>query len=85
MLSTFTAKYTRIEHGYMGQLVEWPEVITEGEDFEDCRSMFQDALPEMILAYSETHRLEGVSHDLDGLIIPFIRTTKPHADEEKDR
>ncbi len=53
MLSTYTAKYTRIEHGYMGQLVEWPEVITEGEDLEDCRVMLQDALQEMILAYRQ--------------------------------
>ena len=53
MLSTFTAKYTRIEHGYMGQLVEWPEVITEGEDLEDCRAMLQDVLQEMILAYRQ--------------------------------
>lgn len=30
MLSTYTAKYTRINSGYMGQLVEWPEVITKG-------------------------------------------------------
>ena len=30
MLKTYTAKYTRIPAGYMGQLIEWPEVITEG-------------------------------------------------------
>ena len=30
MISTYTAKYTKIRSGYMGQLVEWPEVITEG-------------------------------------------------------
>ncbi len=32
MINTYTAKYTKIEPGYMGQMVEWPEVITEGED-----------------------------------------------------
>ena len=26
----YTAKYTKIDSGYMGQLVEWPEVVTEG-------------------------------------------------------
>ena len=31
-------------------IVEWPEVITEGVDIEDCRVMLQDALKEMILA-----------------------------------
>ncbi|MFH1930772.1 MAG: type II toxin-antitoxin system HicB family antitoxin [Pseudomonadota bacterium] len=49
----YTAKYTKITSGYMGQLVEWPEVVTEGKDLEDCRSMLRDALNEMILAYNE--------------------------------
>ena len=35
----------------LGQIVEWPEVITEGVDIDDCRVMLQDALKEMILAY----------------------------------
>jgi predicted RNase H-like HicB family nuclease len=49
----YTAKYTKIASGYMGQLVDWPEVITEGKDLEDCRSMLRDALNEMLLAYNE--------------------------------
>ena len=48
-----TAKYTKIAAGCMGQLVEWPEVVTEGKDLEDCRSMLRDALNDMILAYKE--------------------------------
>jgi predicted RNase H-like HicB family nuclease len=51
MLQTYTAKYTRIASGYMGQLVEWPEVVTEGGDLENCRALLQDALQEMIAAY----------------------------------
>ena len=51
MFSTYTAKYTKIKSGYMGQLVEWPEVVAEGKTLEDCRAMLQDALREMILAY----------------------------------
>ena len=35
----------------MGQLVEWPEVVTEGKTLEECRKMLQDALHEMVLAY----------------------------------
>ena len=50
---TYTAKYTKIASGYMGQLVEWPEVVTEGKDLEDCRSVLRDALNEMILSYDE--------------------------------
>ena len=53
MFSTYTAKYTKIKSGYMGQLVEWPEVVTEGKTLEECRKMLQDALHEMILAYQE--------------------------------
>jgi len=51
MFTTYTAKYTKITTGYMGQLVEWPEIVTEGRDIEDCRDMLRDALNEMILAY----------------------------------
>ena len=49
----YTAKYTKIKSGYMGQLVEWPEVVTEGKALEECREMLRDALNEMILAYSQ--------------------------------
>ena len=52
-MMNYTAKYTKIDSGYMGQLIEWPEVITEGEDLEECRAMLRDALHEMILAYRE--------------------------------
>ena len=48
MFSTYTAKYTKIKSGYMGQLVEWPEVVTEGKTLEECRAMLQDVLQEMI-------------------------------------
>ena len=50
---TYTAKYTKIDSGYMGQLVEWPEVVTEGKDLEECRTMLRDALHEMVLAYDQ--------------------------------
>lgn len=53
MFTTFTAKYTKIDSGYMGQLIEWPEVLTEGKDVEECRAMLRDALNEMILAYQQ--------------------------------
>ena len=50
---SYTAKYTKISSGYMGQLVEWPEVVTEGGDLEDCRKMLRDALNEMAIAYRQ--------------------------------
>ena len=56
MVSTYTARYTKINSGYMGQLVEWPEVITEGRTLEECREMLQDALHEMIMAYRQENK-----------------------------
>ena len=49
----YTAKYIKVKNGYMGQLVEWPEVVTEGKDLEKCRVMLRDALHEMFLAYEQ--------------------------------
>lgn len=48
---SYTAKYTKTDSGYTGELVECPEVITEGRNLEECRAMLKDALNEMILAY----------------------------------
>jgi predicted RNase H-like HicB family nuclease len=56
MLRSYTAKYTKIKSGYMGQLVEWPEVLTEGKTLEECREMLMDALKEMISAYEQQGR-----------------------------
>jgi predicted RNase H-like HicB family nuclease len=43
----------QITQGYMGQLVEWPEAVTEGATIEKCRALLRDALQEMILAYRQ--------------------------------
>ncbi|MGH7450235.1 MAG: type II toxin-antitoxin system HicB family antitoxin [bacterium] len=56
MISTYTARYTQIKSGYMGQLIEWPKVITEGKTLEECRDMLQDALREMIIAYRQQNK-----------------------------
>lgn len=50
---TYTARYTKIDAGYMGQLVEWPEVVTEGATLEECRTLLVDALRQMTLAYRQ--------------------------------
>jgi len=73
MFRNYTARYTKVDSGYMGQLVEWPEVVTEGQDIEECRAMLRDALDEMILAYRQqgwdipggNDLFEQVSVDLD--------------------
>ena len=56
MFTTYTAKYTKTETGYMGQLIEWPQVITEGKNIEECRAMLRDALNEMMLAYEQLEK-----------------------------
>ena len=56
MLLNYTAKYSKIASGYMGQLVEWPEVVTEGKDIEECRMMLRDVLNEMLLAYKQQRK-----------------------------
>ncbi len=53
MMRSYTARYTRIESGYLGQLVEWPEVVTEGATLDECKAMLEDALHEMIAAYRQ--------------------------------
>ena len=73
MLRNYTAKYTRLSVGYMGQLVEWPEVVTEGKDLDECRTMLRDAIAEMVLAYREIDKevplgnalIEQLSVELD--------------------
>jgi len=56
MIRNYTAKYIKIDSGYMGQIIEWPEVITEGKDIEECRAMLRDALQEMVLAYHQQNQ-----------------------------
>jgi len=56
MSQTYAAKYTEIRSGYMGQLVEWPQVITEGETLEKCQELLQDALREMIAACRQENK-----------------------------
>lgn len=56
MIQSYSAKYTKISSGYLGQLVEWPEVVTEGSDLEECRLMLRDAAREMVLAYQQQGR-----------------------------
>ena len=64
MVKSYTVKYTKISSGYMGQLVEWPEVTTEGKTIEECREMLRDALREIILAYKQQGKEIPLGGDL---------------------
>ena len=48
----------------MGQLVEWPEVVTEGKTIEECRDMLLDAVKEMIQAYRQQGKKIPSGHTL---------------------
>ncbi|MCD6472022.1 type II toxin-antitoxin system HicB family antitoxin [Candidatus Aerophobetes bacterium] len=63
MLNSYTAKYTKISSDYMGQLVEWPEVITGGRTLEECRGMLKDTLYETIIAYQHQDNLTSLFGD----------------------
>ncbi len=56
MLRNYTARYIRTSSGYMGQLIEWPEVISEGRMLEGARESLRDALREMVKAYRQLKR-----------------------------
>lgn len=64
MLNGLTARYVKISSGYMGQILEWPEVITEGVDIEDCRKSLEDAAREMVLVYHQQNKEIPVEHSL---------------------
>jgi predicted RNase H-like HicB family nuclease len=64
MTRGYTAKYTKIDSGYMGQIVEWPEVVTEAATIEECRILVRDALQEMIAAYKQQHKEIPAGGDL---------------------
>ena len=50
---TLTANFVKTETGFMGQIIEWPEVVTEGSSIDECRLMLNDALEQMVLAYKQ--------------------------------
>ena len=64
MVRSYTAKYAKISSGYMGQLVEWPEVVTEAKTIEECREMLRDALQEMMQAYRQQNKEMPLGGDL---------------------
>ncbi len=73
----FTACYTKLEDDYiMGQLLEWPNVLTSGKDMKDCQEMLKDAAREMAIAYYE----DGMKIPQETLIIePIEINIEPEA------
>jgi len=61
MKYSYTARYEKIPRGYLGQLIEWPEVVTEDVTLEECREMLRDAAQEMTKACQDlgTERLNS--------------------------
>ena len=54
---TLTAVFTPDENGWtMGQLAEWPAVVTCAETLDEAREMLVDAAREMVASYREEGR-----------------------------
>lgn len=78
-MASFMARYTKIPNGYMGQLIDWPEVVTEGKTLDECRTMLSDALNEMIVAYREMGRPIPSETDLLEPVAVEVRDVRPTA------
>lgn len=52
----FTAVFEKIPAGYLGRVLELPEVRTEGADLEECRLMLMDAIDEVL----RVKRIQGI-------------------------
>ena len=64
MVTSLTARYIETASGYMGQILDWPEVVTEGKSLEECRASLKDALEQMILAYAQLGKEVPTEHAL---------------------
>jgi predicted RNase H-like HicB family nuclease len=56
VVKSYADRYLKTDSGYMGQPVEWPEVISEGKTIEKCRTMLKDAVKEMMPVYEQQGR-----------------------------
>ena len=75
----YTACYTKLEegYGYMGQLLEWPNVITDGETIEDCRDSLIEVATEMADIYEEDGlEIPDLSLTIESLDVPIKRKEK---------
>lgn len=48
---SYTVQYHKEDDGYTAQVVNWPDVVACGQNFDECRSMIISALKEMIADY----------------------------------
>lgn len=67
---SFVATYQKVSRGYMGRIIGFPGVISEGKTIEDCRESLNDALREMILAYrDEGQTIPGEQPIFESLLV----------------
>ncbi|MBQ3394860.1 MAG: type II toxin-antitoxin system HicB family antitoxin [Synergistaceae bacterium] len=52
----------------MGKLLEWPTVITEGDDLEDCRDLLVEAATEM----AELYKDEGMNIPYPSIVVETV-------------
>ncbi len=63
----------------MGKLLEWPGVITEGDDLDDCRELLLEAASEM----AELYRDDGRKIPYIPLILESVSVSVPAEVEEE--
>ena len=71
---TYKAMYKLLDEGVHGEVLDFPGVITWGEDLEEARRLLASALADM----AETYLLRG-----EPLLLPDPRVTDPEADLEE--
>ena len=78
----FTACYTKLEEGfgYMGQLLEWPNVLTSGKDIEECKELLLEVAGEM----ADIYREDGQKIPHPSLIVESIDVPVDEALIEKE-
>lgn len=47
----YTIQYVKDFDGYTAQVVEWPDVVSCGTNFDECRDMIFSAIQEMMVDY----------------------------------
>ena len=51
MINEYTTRFVKSEDGFIGQIVEWPDIVSKGRSLEDCRDSLGTTLKQMIQEY----------------------------------
>jgi predicted RNase H-like HicB family nuclease len=66
MVLTYNASYTVIDGGYMGEVLDFPGAVSQGDTLNDVRSNLASALHDLVESYL-----------LDGMALPLPKADYP--------